>query len=128
MIKPGDLVQCVRPAEKSPDGLPLSVPEVGGYYRVTATYLAFYGLGCRLKGFDPYPFAGFCLYVDPTVHNAKIFRHRGWYFKKVHPASKEFQEQLEAFKKRQSVIDKLKELPEPDDVVHHVYVDNRSTR
>lgn len=124
MIKPGDLVQCVKPPELAPDGLPLSAPKVGGYYRVTATYLAYYGLGCRLQGLDPYPFMGYCLFVDDSRRSRKIFKSKGWYFKKVNPASKEFQDKLAEFKKRQAVIDKLKELPEVEDIVHHVYVDN----
>lgn len=127
MIRVGDVVQCVKPAEKSEDGLPSKVPEVGKIYRITGVYLCRYGLGCTLEGLDPYPFRGFCFYVEDTRFNRRHFKSVGRFFEKVQKADKEFTEMLKRVTRRRGSIDRLKKIEDRPDTVIHVYVD-RSRR
>jgi len=91
VINVGDIVTATRNGGRDKQGRPTQRPLAGRTYRVTSIYQMDYGLGCTLRGMEPWPYRGYFLYVAEGCG-----RLSGWYFSKVEPADAKFTEQMRA--------------------------------
>lgn len=89
-IRVGDAVVAIMNGGHDREGLPIERPVAGKVYRITSIYEMRYGLGCTLKGMDPFPYRGYFLWVRKG--NRVITP--GWYFDRLAPANAEFTEAL----------------------------------
>jgi hypothetical protein len=86
-IRVGDAVVAIRNGGHDSDGLPFQRPIAGNVYRITSVYQMRYGLGCTLRGMDPFPYRGYFLYV-------RSGSKKGWYFERLAPAEPSWTETL----------------------------------
>jgi hypothetical protein len=88
----GDAVVALKNGGHDSAGLPSQRPIAGCTYRITSIYEMKYGLGCTLKGMDPFPYRGYFLYVRRSSTSGRV--QKGWYFERVEKADPEFTEAL----------------------------------
>lgn len=85
-IRVGAMVVATKNGGHDQYGMPMQRPEVGKLYRVTSVYEMRYGLGCTLRGMDPFPYRGYFLYVKRPSRTIEA----GWYFKPLEAADQEW--------------------------------------